>query len=128
MSRMVRDIRFSAFERTPDIVFLQIGGNDIDSGIPVRTVFRDIISFSNFLVKGCEVKTVLTGQVFRRRRTGSYNEKVVELNKLLKDLTVKNEESNVCFHHHHGFWNSMDFLAPDGVHIRCTDTDTQQMH
>jgi hypothetical protein len=53
-----------------------------------------------------------------------YNKKVVEFNKLLKDWTVRNEGSQVSFHHHHAFWNSLDF----GVHIRCTSTNTQHMH
>lgn len=128
MSRMARDAQFTTFAMTPDIVFIQTRGNDLGMGKPVRTVYRDIVNFANNLVMGCEAKCVIIGQIFGRERIGSYNEKVVELNNLLKNCTVENSESNVHFHRHHGFWSSLEFLANDEVHIRCTHTDKKHMH
>lgn len=52
------------------------------------------------------------------KRIVSYNEKVVELNNLLKNWTGENRDVNVNFHHYRGFWTSLEFLANDGVHIR----------
>ncbi|XP_061194948.1 uncharacterized protein LOC133203116 [Saccostrea echinata] len=127
--RMASDGRFTSFERIPDIVFLQIGGNDLDNGRDVKTVTRDIISYGNFLVKGCSVQSVIIGQVIWRKRTNSYNAKVIELNNALKHWVQQHADANIIFHHHHGFWSSnFDFLSSDGVHIKCSHTDKRHMH
>lgn len=128
IKKLVKDEQFMSFRNSPDIVFIQMGENDLDNGVAVEKLSRDIISYSNFLIEGCDIKTVVIGQLLWRRRSGLFNDKVVELNKYLQDW-CSNSQTKIIFHHHHGFWSpSLEFLANDGVHIRCTATDKKHMH
>jgi hypothetical protein len=112
--------QFTQFSRCPDIVFLQIGGNDLVCDSPnIPKLDRDIISYASYLKDGCGVRHVIIGQVLRRdprRSTWTFNEDVVRLNLSLASACA--ELAHIFFWKHRGFWATMDFLGADGVHIR----------
>ena len=112
--------QFTQFTRCPDIVFIQIGGNDLVCDTPnIPKLVRDIISYASYLKDGCGVRRVIIGQVLPRdprRSTRTFNEDVVRLNLSLASACA--ELCNITFWKHRGFWATMDFLAADGVHIR----------
>lgn len=61
---------------------------------------------------------MIIGQLFRRQPWTSvegYNGNVVTINKNLEARLA--ECNNIHFWKHRGFWNSLDFLAEDGVHL-----------
>lgn len=84
--KLVKDEQFMTFTNSPDIVFIQMGENDLDNGVAVEKLLQDIISYANFLIEGCDIKriwcikTVVIEQLLWRRRSGVFNDKVVELN------------------------------------------------
>ncbi|XP_062593187.1 uncharacterized protein LOC134254668 [Saccostrea cucullata] len=126
VDRMARGPKFTTFDPPPQIVFLQIGGNDLDNThLAAETLVRKIQSYVNYLVLGCGVRHVVIGQILRRNRRGDYNSRVVEANCCLKNWASSLD--NITFHHHHGFWKDLSFLSADGVHIRCSRTDSSQM-
>ena len=52
---------------SPDIVFLQIGGNDLDNNfVAVGKLVNDIISMADYIIANCSVKVVLIGHAFPR--------------------------------------------------------------
>lgn len=112
--------QFTHFSRCPDIVFIQIGGNDLVCDTPnIPKLTQDIISYASYLKDGCGVKRVIIGQILRRdppRSTRTFNEDAVRLNLNLAATCA--ELSHISFWKHRGFWATMDFLAADGVHIR----------
>lgn len=59
---MVKDEQFMTFTNSPGIVFIQMGENDLANGVAVEKLSRDIISYANFLIDGCDIKTVVIGQ------------------------------------------------------------------
>ncbi|XP_061170442.1 uncharacterized protein LOC133179795 isoform X2 [Saccostrea echinata] len=118
--------KFTTFDPPPQMVFLQVGGNDQDNNkIAVDTLVRQIQSYANYLVLGCGVRHVVIGQILRRNRRGDYNSRVVEANCCLQNWASSLD--HISFHQHHGFWKDLSFLSRDGVHIRCSRTDSSQM-
>ncbi|KAK3100085.1 hypothetical protein FSP39_014558 [Pinctada imbricata] len=119
------------FDTKQDICFIQIGGNDLsNSKTPVHTIVEWIMSFAQFLIQGKEVKSVLIGQLLRRHpwKVGrSYNERVIQTNKLLHRACTQRDD-NIQFWHHRGFWDpELSFLGRDGVHIRYSKHDQKYM-
>ncbi|XP_062587132.1 uncharacterized protein LOC134248748 [Saccostrea cucullata] len=126
VDRMVHGPKFTSFDPPPQIVFLQIGGNDLDNNyLDVDALVRKIQSYVYYLVLGCGVRHVVIGHILRRNRRGDYNSRVVEANCCLQSWTSSLD--NISFHQHHGFWKDLSFLSTDGVHIRCSRTDSSQM-
>lgn len=54
------------FEVTQDICFLQIGENDILS-LNVDTIVQNIVALATYIRPGVGIKTVISGQFFRRQ-------------------------------------------------------------
>lgn len=52
IKKSVKDEQFMTFTNSPDIVFIQMGENDLDNGVSVEKLSRDIISHANFLIEG----------------------------------------------------------------------------
>lgn len=106
-----------------DVCFLQIGSNDLcDPAIPVKDIANGITSFASFLIAAEKVKVVIIGQVLFRSPHATdpdYNNRVRELNVLLKSICV-NSDANLRFWHHYGFWKdpNLPHLSPDGVHLQ----------
>ena len=91
----------------PDIVYLQIGGNDM-------------ISFANYLYYGLHVRIVIIGELLHRdsARVGIlYNCKVVLTNVAIKQLISSDNNNNIIFWRHRGFWEDLSFLSNDMVHL-----------
>ncbi|XP_061187523.1 uncharacterized protein LOC133195650 [Saccostrea echinata] len=119
---------FLCFDTVPDVVFLQIGENDISTSTNSRKLAMDIISVAQYLRDGVGVKLIIIGQLIRRMQFAScrdFNATVVEIN-----LHVKQMSDPLCGIHywgHRGFWNDLQYLGPDGVHLLCTPTEDQPM-
>ena len=102
----------------PDIVYLQIGGNDISTwdSSPV-SVASDMISFSNYLHYGLHVRIVIIVELLHRdpALVGiHYNCKVVQTNVAIKQLISSDNNNNIIFWRHRGFWADLSFLSNDG--------------
>ena len=105
----------------PDVVFLQIGGNDLDrvNACP-SNIAQALMSFANMLITVYQVKRVLIGQVFYRfHDNGQFNLKTKALTAHLKLLLRHNENTQIfLWTHKGGFWNSPAHLyAGDKVHF-----------
>ncbi|KAK3098445.1 hypothetical protein FSP39_019540 [Pinctada imbricata] len=87
-----------------------------------------IIDQAESLDDSVGVRLVYIGQLIRRLPftvcTG-YNEMVVQTNINLEAMTK--HVAGVEFWHHRGFWASLAYLGPDGVHLDCTPSHSQQM-
>ncbi|KAK3108363.1 hypothetical protein FSP39_006411 [Pinctada imbricata] len=122
------DASILRFVSSPDICFLQLGENDIQSNSVPLKIATDIIAIANFLHDGVGVKIVLVGQLLRRlpySACNGFNEKVVEINRCLKAMS--NHIEGVEFWSHRGFWADLSYLGPDGVHLMCTPSNCQPM-
>lgn len=116
------------FHVVPDVVFLQVGGNDISNSTNCDQLARNIVSLAEYLVLGVGVRLVYIGQLIRRLPfavCAGYNEKVVQININLEMMTK--HLPGVVFWHHRGFWASLSYLGPDGVHLDCTPSHSQPM-
>uniref|UniRef100_A0A8W8LX68 SGNH hydrolase-type esterase domain-containing protein n=1 Tax=Magallana gigas TaxID=29159 RepID=A0A8W8LX68_MAGGI len=91
------------FDSIPDVVFLQIGENDICENTNSEKLARDIISVGQYLRDGVGVKT---------------NE---HLKRFAEPL------GGIYFWGHRGFWKDFHYLGPDGVHLLCTPAEDQPM-
>lgn len=111
----------------PDVIFLQVGGNDIKHrNVDPKKLARDSIVFAKFIIECYDVKHVIIGQLFRqysRRNPMNYNELVYDVNKQLTELT--GDESKISLWHHRGFWfNTRQYISAYGVH--CNNLDMRK--
>lgn len=60
IKKSVKDEQFMTFTNSPDIVFIQMGENDLDNGVSVEKLSRDIISYANFLIEGWDFQLCVT--------------------------------------------------------------------
>ncbi|XP_061171682.1 uncharacterized protein LOC133181159 [Saccostrea echinata] len=135
-SRNIVHPEFLCFDTVPDVVFLQIGENDISTSTNSRNLAMDIISVAQYLRDGVGVKLIIIGQLIRRMQFAScrdFNATVVEIN-----LHVQQMNDPLCGIHYWGhrgfwngenfpFWNDLQYLGPDGVHLLCAPTEDQPM-
>ena len=74
----------------PDVIFLQVGGNDIKNrNVDPMKLARDIFMYAKFIIECYDVKHVIISQLFRRysrRNPINYNELVYDVNKQLTEL------------------------------------------
>lgn len=116
----------------PDIVFLQIGSNDLSNGLCNPSVLaHSIVSLAERIVLH-GAKRVIIGQILWRDFPSAsrcqfcwdhmgvtlptYNHRVGQTNEALANLT-SGKENLVCWHHH-GFWNQeAALISADGVHL-----------
>lgn len=103
----------------PNIVFIQIRGNDLCFSFPnIFKLAQEILSYTQHLFHGCNVQNVVIGQNLRRnsqRVSVIFNSEVVYLNLELASACALHYD--ISFWKHRGFWGSLDFLSFDGVHI-----------
>ena len=107
-------IRFSV---APDIVFIQLGGNDVGKQTNSKLV-NNLMSLSDYLVEGVGVKCVVIGQLLRRSPSvvgAEYNELVFQINNALCHETTTRPK--VHYWRHRGFWSDFSHLCKDGVHL-----------
>lgn len=102
---------------SPDIVFLQIGENDLATLLPVDVV-KYILSFAEFL--SVVYKTsVIVGQLLPRAYD-QFNLKVRTVNSHLADR-IQRCDSGVSFWKHRGFYKPQQHLLHrDSVHLNST--------
>ena len=118
ISQLVQSSEFLSFDIRPDLCFLQIGENDIFSS-DEQSIARNILSLASYLHEGMGISYVIIGQLFCRQPWASssdFNSRIVRVNNLLKEGSAA--LPGVLFWHYRGFWNSMNFLCPDGVHLQ----------
>ena len=106
----------------PDIVFVEIGSNDLCSpGKCPRLLARNVVSFARYLREMYLVKLVILGSVLPRRDLGipfpRYNDNVHAFNNEVTAL-VK-ETAGVSQWKHRGFTRTLkkEFFDPDGIHL-----------
>ena len=101
----------------PDIVFLQIGTNDLTvKGMTPLTVGSAIEDLVRLLHDSYGVQLVYVGQTIKRRPIGDFNNKVHLLAQYLK--TVLEPIPYAIYWSHRGFWrNASCYLSYDGVHL-----------
>lgn len=113
--------RLVSFESTPDIIFLQIGGNDASShNRSASQIAADIFSLALYFVEGLQIRSVIIGQLVPRCENATfegYNKKITVINNLVQEKIEEEKLVNIKFWHHRGFWTTTDFLGFDGVHL-----------
>ena len=105
------------FDHIPDLLFIQLGENDIGYVLP-DLIVRDLLSFADYALTGIGVKRVVVGQLLRRdpNKFGhQFNVYVGYINDQLKQTC--STKQNIEYWPHHGFWANFDHLKYDGVHI-----------
>ncbi|KAJ8301835.1 hypothetical protein KUTeg_020822 [Tegillarca granosa] len=126
---LANDASMTQFSTQQDIVFLQIGGNDLcNPGLRVESLCHQITSFAHYLRHGVGIRRVIIGQLLRRQpwaTDSDYNARVVSLNNLLSAWTKENQDLSIYFWHHRGFWDAtLSYLDPrDGVHLLYSPTN-----
>lgn len=119
ISRLARDRDLLSFDVSPDICFMQIGENDVLS-FSVEVIVRDILALASYIHSGLGVTRVIIGQLLRRQPWASslyFNERIIAINVRLQAQASSRE--GIHFWPHRGFWQNLDFLCDDGVHLRC---------
>lgn len=59
------NVQICSFTSAPDIVFIQLGGNDL-SNSTANIVANNIIGFANYLHYGLHVKLIIIGKLIPR--------------------------------------------------------------
>ena len=101
----------------PDILFLQIGTNDLaQRGMSPLTVGSAVEDFVRLLHDEYGVCLICVGQTIRRHLVGNFNNNVQLLVQYLK--TVLEPLPFAIYWTHRGFWRaSSSYLSYDGVHL-----------
>lgn len=109
-------------DKQPDVVLLQIGGNDVDCrGADPLKIAGSIVSVSEWMVFGFGVRHVCIMQLLFRQNTRHipvdvYNHRVRVVNQELKSRLA--DLSAIHYHKHRGLKNcAVDIFLPDGVHL-----------
>jgi hypothetical protein len=108
----------------PDIVYLEIGTNDLSpKEAKCEVVSAQIHELCNDIL-GLGPKLVVVGQIIKRtqrgipRRNNSFNDKVITTNKITKALLGPEMSPGTRFWTHRGFWFSdKDLIDGRGVHL-----------
>ena len=112
---------FHVSNARPDIVFLEIGTNDLsDTNVSPQSLVSDILKFANYFLHGCGVKVVVLGAVLLRKclpaGVPDFNSRVTETNVLLKQAAV--QEQRIMFAYHVGFEKPVnEVYFRDGIHL-----------
>ena len=101
----------------PDIVFLQVGTNDLTHAnltpVLVGSAIEDLV---RLLREKYGVKIVCVGQTIHREAAAAFNKKVDILTRYLR--VVLEPLPYAIYWGHRGFWNSkFQFYSYDGVHL-----------
>ncbi|XP_021371843.1 uncharacterized protein LOC110462266 isoform X2 [Mizuhopecten yessoensis] len=112
---------FSSYltDKQPDVVVLQIGGNDVDRrGSDSVKIAGSILTIAEWMLCGFGVKQVCVMQLLFRRGTRNipvdvYNNRVRAVNQVLKARVA--DRSDIQYHKHRGLKNCVvDIFRPDG--------------
>ena len=121
-SSHVRMLQDAIQRHRPDILFVQIGGNDLDQpGVDsAQAIAFKLLSLGMMWKTRYHIKSVVIGQFMFRTRTRTvtpeqYNELVLEANKLLKAESDGNRDITVWSHK--GLKNPTSPCLLDGVHL-----------
>jgi hypothetical protein len=110
----------------PNIVHLQIGGNDLsDKNTTTLSVANKIFSFAHFLHYGLHINIVVIGELLWRdpmRVHSEYNKKVTDTNSALYNMIQTDGIPQIIFWGHHGFWKDFSHICHDGVHLNDVGT------
>ncbi|CAC5413819.1 unnamed protein product [Mytilus coruscus] len=120
VARLAEQKQLCTFSYHLHIVFLQIGGNDAANRTNAYQIAQDIFAFAMYLHYGLNVNHVIIGQLLYQSESvtyAGYNDKVIQINTLLQEKIKEHDENAISFWHHHGFWDNLDFLCFDGVHL-----------
>lgn len=107
----------------PSIIFLQIGGNDLDDGhnVDPSDLGASILQFAKDLIEDLtnSVKLVMVGQQLKRLHWRNYtqqqgNLRVAQLNNYLRSAFASNR--HLYFWRHKGLWDPESSIWLDGVH------------
>ena len=103
----------------PDIMILEMGSNDLcDVTCDTETVALSIEALVELMHAHLQVKFIMVCEIIPREKPPflSYNERVADVNNLLKTSLVSKPFAG--FWHHHGLSNpTVDIYAPDGIHL-----------
>ena len=105
----------------PDIVYLDIGSNDLCSqAVSPAKLAGDLMKIARYLTIGCEVKMVVIGALLPRicipHDVPDYNKRVADTNELIKSLASSEDRVSFCYHAR--FDNpGPGIYHPDGVHL-----------
>lgn len=101
----------------PDIVFLQIGTNDLTlRGMSSVKLGSEMEDFVRLLHEEYGVRYICVGQTIKREHRGDFNANVSILAQYLK--TVLEPLPYAIYWTHRGFWRSCrPYLSYDGVHL-----------
>ncbi|CAH1802047.1 unnamed protein product [Owenia fusiformis] len=106
----------------PRIVYLQLGGNDLDNpNFNIEKIFTAIKSFAEFIAEGYDdVKVVCVGHVFKRLkpRIGfeDYERARLALNSRISDLQGSHKKILIC--RNFGFMNNVSLKFDNkGIHL-----------
>ena len=105
----------------PDIVFLDIGSNDLCSPeVTPERLATDIQKIADFLVIGHGVQVVVIGAILPRLNTPNavpdYNDRVAKANSLLQSICDERVCLQFCKHEKMGC-NATDLYYSDGIHL-----------
>lgn len=113
-------------ELQPDLVFLQIGENDLDNERESRQTAPHVLAGEIVELAGEVARIsggkVICGQLLPRvkPRSPSFNTDIHETNERLKDILGCDREARMWYRPHHGFWKEKSptgLHAEDGVHL-----------
>ncbi len=112
----VEDIR----HRRPDVIFLEIGTNDLASGTDPQTLALEVRRFSVYLLNQLHVRAVCVSQItFRKAGTpktpDNFNSQVTKYNSALFNLAK--EVKGLWFWRHRSLWSRWEDCLSDGVHF-----------
>ena len=121
VARLAQQKQLCTFSCHPHIIFIQIGGNDAaNRRTNASQVAQDMFAFAMYLHYGLNVNHVIIGQLLCRSELvtyAGYNDKVVQVNTLLQEKIKEHNEKAISFWHHRGFWDNLNYLCFDGVHL-----------
>ena len=122
----------SVYEAKPDVIFIQLGGNDLDSHLEAHTVANYALDVAAAFLH-YDVQLVILGEVLHRKKTrhiavDAYNNKVDAYNTCLRDCLLDGDQPrrspsrflnpNIWQWDHlrlHG--SRLPLLRDDGVHL-----------
>lgn len=111
---------------TPDVVLLDIGGNDIDNGrVPGHALATQLFTFCRqLLASGVKVVVILEVPYRARvcrgtwRTVGQMNEAITRFNAMCQALCRSSPGARIRFWHHDGMVHQWgQYLKRDGVHF-----------
>ena len=107
--------------KRPDVVFLQVGGNDILKDSSPTLILVQMKRLVSVLLEKYHVSTVIVGSVFCRRKPwGSsrraYDRKKQKINKFVSKEFSTSKRGKTSFFFPHKFFKEK-YFARDGIHL-----------